>query len=129
MDFRTISHLFGIGQSTEVTIANHNASVTVDNLLSCYIRTPFDHEIKVIIQDFRDWWGFLQCGEAIDRTHIGNLAPPVSPVDYYNHKGFYSVVLQGVVDHQLQFWDINLGWPGKGHDGQAKSRVFGNSSL
>lgn len=70
-------------------------------------------------------WGFPQCGGAIDCTHTGILCPPDSPADYYNRKGFYSVILQGVVDHRLWFWDINVGWPGKVHD----ARVFGNSSL
>nr|XP_055057244.1 uncharacterized protein LOC129441619 [Misgurnus anguillicaudatus] len=125
VEFRTIAHLFAIGQSTAVTIANHVASVIVDKLLPLYIRTPSVDEVQIIIQGFRDRWGFPQCGGAIDGTHIGILAPPDCPADYYNRKGFYSVILQGVVDHRLPFWDINVGWPGKVHD----ARVFGNSSL
>ena len=125
VDFRTISHLFGIGQSTAVTIANHVAAVIVTEMLPLYIRMPSERELKDIIHGFRDRWGFPQCGGAIDGTHIGILAPPISPADYYNRKGFYSVILQGVVDHRLRFWDINVGWPGKVHD----ARVFGNSSL
>ncbi|XP_053497244.1 uncharacterized protein LOC128617975 [Ictalurus furcatus] len=125
VEFGTIPHLFGIGQSTAVTIGNHVASVIVNNLFSLYIRTPSEQEIKVIIQGFQDQWGFRQCGGAIDGTHIGILAPRDSPADYYSCKGFYSVILQGVVDHCLRFWNINVGWPGKVHD----ARVFGNSSL
>ncbi|XP_049910143.1 uncharacterized protein LOC126396249 [Epinephelus moara] len=125
VEFRTVSHLFGIGQSTVVIIANHVASVIADKMLPLYIRTPSEDEFKLIIQGFIDWWGFPQCGGVMDGTHIGILAPTDCPADYYNHKGFYSVILQGVVDHRLQFWDINVGWPGKVHD----ARVFGNSSL
>ncbi len=62
---------------------------------------------------------------AIDGTHIGILAPADDPADYYNRKGFHSLILQGVVDHKLKFWDINMGWPGKVHD----ARVLANSSL
>ncbi|RXN09833.1 nuclease HARBI1 [Labeo rohita] len=87
--------------------------------------TPSEQKFESIIQGFRDRWGFPQCGGAIDGTHIGILAPPVSSAGYYNWKGFYSVILQGVVDHRLMFWDINVGWPGKVHD----ARVFANSSL
>ncbi|KAI2644015.1 Protein ANTAGONIST OF LIKE HETEROCHROMATIN PROTEIN 1 [Labeo rohita] len=125
VEFRTISHLFGIGQSTAVSITNHVASAIVKNLLSLFIRTPSEQEFESIIQGFRDRWGFPQCGGAIDGTHIGILAPPVSSAGYYNWKGFYSVILQGVVDHRLMFWDINVGWLGKVHD----ARVFANSSL
>lgn len=81
-----------------------------------------------VIQGFCDCWGFPQCGGDIgdiDGAHSGILCPPDSPADYYNHKGFYSVILQGLVDHQIRFCDINVGWPGKVHD----TRVFGNSSL
>lgn len=123
--FQTISHLFGIGQSTAVTIANDVASAIVNKMLPLYIQTPSEEEFKLIIQGFRDKWGFPQCGGAIDRAHIGILAPNERPADYYNSKGFYSVILQGVVDHRLRFWDINVGWPGKLSD----ATVFGNSSL
>ncbi|KAI2647209.1 Protein ANTAGONIST OF LIKE HETEROCHROMATIN PROTEIN 1 [Labeo rohita] len=94
VEFRTISHLFGIGQSTAVSVTNHVASAIVKNLLSLFIRTPSEQEFESIIQGFRDRWGFPQCGGAIDGTHIGILAPPVSSADYYNRKGFYSVILQ-----------------------------------
>lgn len=125
VEFRTISHLFGIGQSTAVTITNQVAAVIVKFLLPVYIRTPSELEFESIIQGFRDRWGFPQCAGAIDGTHIGILAPPISSSDYYNRKGFFSVILQGVVDHRLMFWDINVGWPGKVHD----ARVLANSSL
>lgn len=71
VEFRTISHLFGIGQSTAVSITNHVASAIVKNLLSLFIRTPSEQEFESIIQGFRDRWGFPQCGGAIDGTHIG----------------------------------------------------------
>ena len=45
--------------------------------------------------------------------------------DYYNRKGWYSVILQAVVDHQYLFRDINVGWPGSVHD----ARVLAHSAL
>lgn len=124
-EHRTISDLFGIGQSTAVTVVNHVASMIVKHMMPSVIKRPSDAELKTIIQGFRDRWGFPQCAGAIDGTHIGILAPFESPGDYYNRKGFYSIILQGVVDHRLRFWDITVGWPGKVHD----ARVFANSSL
>lgn len=46
------------------------------------------------------------------------IAPCQTKADFYN-------LLQAVEDHKLQFWDIDVGWPGKVHD----ARVFANSSL
>ena len=47
------------------------------------------------------------------------------PVNYFNRKGFYSIVLQAVVDHKKKFLDICVGWPGSTHD----SRILTNSNL
>ena len=46
-------------------------------------------------------------------------------MDYYNRKGFYSIVLQAVIDSNGKFIDIFVGYPGSTHD----SRIFRNSSL
>ena len=35
---------------------------------------------------------------------------------YNSQKGDYSIILQGVVDHRMRSWDINVGRPGKIHD-------------
>lgn len=77
------------------------------------------------MQGYRDRWGFPQVAGAIDGTHIGILVPADDPTDNYNRKGFHSLILQGVVDHKLKLWDINVGWPGKVHD----ARVLANSTL
>lgn len=125
VEFRSIAHSFGIGLSTACTITNNITSLIVEKVAPEYLRSPSETDFKTIIQSFRDHWGFPHCGGAIDGTHIGILAPPENSGDYYNRKGFYSVILQGVVDHRLRFWDINVGWAGKVHD----ARVFANSSL
>ena len=62
---------------------------------------------------------------AIDGTHIPVLKPQESSSDYYNRKGFYSILIQAVVSSSGYFLDVNIGWPGKIHD----ARVLANSSL
>ena len=46
-------------------------------------------------------------------------------MDYYNRKGFYSIVLQAVIDSSGKFIDIFVGYPDSTHD----SRIFHNSPL
>ncbi|CAL9685020.1 unnamed protein product [Knipowitschia caucasica] len=123
--FRTISNLFGIGKSTAVTVTNEVCSAIASTLLPLFIKTPSLSEFRAIAQGFRDRWGFPQCAGAIDGTHIPIKAPQHAPSEYYNRKGFYSIILQGVVDYRLRFWDINVGWPGKVHN----ARVFSESSI
>ena len=125
VEFRTISHLFGVGLSTACNIVMRVTKVIAQVMRPQFIATPCEEEFKVIIQGYRDLYGFPQCGGAIDGTHIGTLAPSEFSSDYYNRKGFYSTILQAVVDHRLRFWSIYVGWPGRVHD----ARVFSNSSL
>ena len=63
--------------------------------------------------------------EAIYGSHIPIKAPQQFPMDYYNRKGFYSIVLQAVIDSSGKFIDIFVGYPGSTHD----SRIFHNSPL
>ena len=69
--------------------------------------------------------GISPVAGAIDGTHIPILKPTECPSDYYNRNGFYSILMQAVVDSQGRFIDVNIGWPGKVHD----ARVHANSTF
>ena len=62
---------------------------------------------------------------AIDGSHIAIKAPREHQTDYIKRKGFHSVILQAVCDHQLLFTNCFVGWPGSVHD----ARVFRNSQI
>ena len=47
------------------------------------------------------------------------------PQDYFNRKGYYSVILQAVCREDRRITDVYCGWTGKVHD----ARVFRNSDL
>ena len=40
---------------------------------------------------------------AIDGSHIPKIAPTHNPISYYCQKGFYSYLLQGLVDSKYKF--------------------------
>ncbi|KAG6940531.1 hypothetical protein G0U57_015934, partial [Chelydra serpentina] len=80
--------------------------------------------VQVILDGFAAM-GFPNCGGAIDGTHIPILGPGHQGSQYINRKGYFSMVLQALVDHKGRFTNINVGWPGKVHD----ARVFRNSGL
>ncbi|KAJ8927674.1 hypothetical protein NQ314_019830 [Rhamnusium bicolor] len=67
------------------------------------------------IESFRRY-GFPGIIGSIDRTHIKITAPKDSHVSYINRKGYHSVLLQGVCDHNKLFIDVYAGEAGSIHD-------------
>ena len=65
---------------------------------------------------FETAWGVLQSVGAIDGCHIPVQAPALNHTDYCNRKGWYSILLQAVVDNKYRFTNICVGGPGSVHD-------------
>ena len=61
----------------------------------------------------------------MERSHIPIIAPQEFHTDYFNRKGFHSIIIQAMVDHPYRFTDIYVGWPVKVHD----AHVLANSLL
>ena len=72
---------------------------------------------KTVAQDFEEKWNLPHCIGAIDGKHIAIRNPPGGASQYYNYKGFYSVVLMAVVDAHYRFLYVNVGATGSGSDG------------
>ena len=66
-----------------------------------------------VINEFETIWGFPQVVGAVNGSHIPILKPQGSPSDYFNCKGFYSILVQAVMDSSGKFIDVTIGWPGK----------------
>ena len=94
-------------------------------LMPKHIKWPQVDKLQEVIDVFEHKWGYPQCAGAIDGSHIPILAPQNFHTDYFNRKGWHSIILQGVVDGNYRFTDITVGWPGSVHD----ARVFSNSTL
>ena len=125
VEYRTLASLFGLGRSTVGEIVLETCEVVTKQLLSRYVSIPQDSRLREVVDGFEVRWGFPQVAGAIDGTHIPIICPVENPSDYYNRKGFYSIIMQGLVDFRGLFMDVYVGWPGKVHD----ARVFSNSSI
>ena len=124
-EYRTIAHLFGIARSTVCEVVQETCAATVKSSLHKYIEFPSGDKLDSLVDGFKTKWGVPPCVGAVDGCHIPIVSPAISRTDYYNRKGWYSIILQGVVDHSYQFMDINVGWTGSVHDAQ----VFSHSSV
>ena len=125
VEYRTIGHLFGISRASVCCIVRHVCENIVHVLMPKYIAWPKGELLKETVELFEHMWGYPQCAGAIDGSHIPIVAPEEFHTDYFNRKGWHSIILQGVVDARYRFTDINVGWPGSVHD----ARMFSNSQI
>lgn len=124
--YRSIGNRFGMGESTFSYALRDVTNVLITKFLAKKIVFPNTIlEINEITKEFKKIGRISNVIGAIDGSHIPIKAPHLFPVDYFNRKGFYSIVLQAVVDHEKKFLDICVGWPGFTHD----SRILINSNL
>lgn len=124
-EYRTIAHLFGVARCTVCVIVHDTCKAIVNVLLKTYIQFPQGAELSEVVEGFKNKWGMIQCAGSIDGCHIPVTPPALNHTDYYNRKGWYSVLVQAVVDHNYLFTDVCVGWPGSVHD----ARVLANSTI
>ena len=60
------------------------------------IRIPTGDNLKAVIEGFKEKLGFPQCVGVVDGTHIPIVSPVECPADYYNRKGWHSIIMQYV---------------------------------
>ncbi|CAM5131383.1 unnamed protein product [Natator depressus] len=118
---QSVGNQFGVGKSTVGAAVMQVANAIKDLLISRVVTLG---NVHVTVDGFAAM-GFPNCGGAIDGTHIPILAPEHQAGEYINHKGYFSIVLQALVDHKRHCTNINVGWPGKVHD----ARIFRKSGL
>ena len=115
-DFRTIGHLFGVSKSSVCLVTREVCQAIVTVLLPKYVRFPVNDSLKEVITRFIHKWGFPQCARVVDGTHIPIVSPQEYPANYFNRKGWHSILMQGTVNHLGHFVDIYIGWPRRVHD-------------
>ncbi|XP_071959857.1 uncharacterized protein [Antedon mediterranea] len=124
-EYRTLANMFGIAISTLCVLTRQVVSALLNHqFFQRYISLPQGDRLDRVIEGFSRK-GFPQCAGAIDGTHLPIIGPSNNKADYHNRKGWYSIILQAVVDHKYRFTDVYAGWPGRTHD----ARVFAHSDL
>uniref|UniRef100_A0A8C4VE01 DDE Tnp4 domain-containing protein n=1 Tax=Gopherus evgoodei TaxID=1825980 RepID=A0A8C4VE01_9SAUR len=119
--YRSVGNQFGMGKSTVGAAVMQVAKAIIKLLLRKIVTLG---NVQVIVDGFAAM-GFPNCGGVIDGTHIPILALEHQGNHYINRKGYFTMVLQALVDHKGCFTNIYVGWPGRVHD----ARVFRNTTL
>ena len=106
-EYQTIGHLFGVARSTICVVVHEVCKPVVKVLQPKYIQFPTGDQLQTILAGFEELWNIPQCVGAIDGSHMPVLAPTGNHTDYYNCKGWYSVLVQGTVAF-VPYWRLSV---------------------
>ncbi|XP_064475534.1 putative nuclease HARBI1 [Ornithodoros turicata] len=119
---RTVANLFGVSRSFVNIVYREFCAQIVSKLEAQFVKLPTDAELPEHLRRFEAVTGFPQGFGALDGCHIEVCPPKDQGSDYYNYKGWYSVILLAIADHTYKFSYVNVGSPGRNHDSAVLQR-------
>lgn len=99
-EYRSIADMFGVGIATVCIIVRQVTSAIVERLYHRFVSLPSGQRLDDTITAFKDRC-YPQCAGAIGGTHIPIAPPRDHPDHYLNKRGWHSVILQAVVNHDV----------------------------
>lgn len=123
---RSAGDFSGVSISTACRVVKR-VSAAIAALRPEIIKMPENfEECKIVMEGFHAMYGFPRVIGCIDGTHIRIQSPGGEHAEVYrNRKGYFSLNVQVVCNHQLKAVDIVARWPGSAHD----ATIFDHSSL
>ncbi|KAL3699248.1 hypothetical protein R1sor_017270 [Riccia sorocarpa] len=125
MTYFNVADRFGIGTSTVQEFMEDVVDAIISVMGPRYLVWPSGEDMEQVSQGFMRKVGLPNWQGAIDGTHIRLRQGPFGgnkSRDYYNRKGWYSVVLQAIYDSNGIFLDMSTGMPGCVHDSRVVTR-------
>ena len=118
----TIGEMCGLAKSTVCVIVTETCSAIIntlwDDTVKKYFPTSRD-DFKESMVKFGEEWQFPYAFAAVDGSHLPIKRPKggaQAMKQYFNFKGFYSIVLMALVDAEYRFIWPSVGAPGNTHD-------------
>ena len=118
----TIGEMCGLAEATVCTIVSETCKVVADTVWNDTVKKhfPSSHEdFKHSMEKFGGEWQFPYAFLAVDGSHLPIKCPnggAQAMKQYFNFKGFYSIVLMALVDAEYRFIWASVGAPGNMHD-------------
>lgn len=129
-NYQTLSWMFRIGKSTARKVVLETGDIIWKKLKDIYVSEPNEQQFSMISDEFYKKWNFPNVCGALDGKHFAVQCPPNSGSQYYNYKGFYSIVLMAVCDANYKFTMVDVGSTGSENDASIlRSSSFGDKIL
>lgn len=88
-----IAHLFGVIITTVCRCVQEFCAAAEMLLVPEQIRFPDEGRFGEMVVHIENRWGLPHCVGAIDGSHIHIISPQNYHTDYFNHKGWHSIIL------------------------------------
>jgi hypothetical protein len=119
--YPSLSYDFRMARTTISSLRGHSTKFSEE-----VIPIPNTHEEwRPIAEEFEIRWNVPHACGALDGKHIALRKPRRSGSEYYNYKGFFSIVLMALVDANFRFLWIDVG----GHGHMSDAQLYNNSEL
>ena len=113
---QNIANLYKTGLSTSQAAVSQFTTTMKSLLLKKFIRWPSANIMDKFVTEFQNLHNIPYAVGAVDSSHIPIFVPRLHAAEYYNRKGFHSILLQSVVSSKCLLWDFDIGWAGSMHD-------------
>ena len=111
--YASLHYQFRVSVPSICRIVPEICDVIYNTLKSEYLKFPESEEDWLkIATGFEEKWQLPHCVGAADGKHIRIIHPPKSGSEFYNYKGFFSIVLMAVVDADYNFIFADVGCQG-----------------
>ncbi|XP_025425061.1 protein ALP1-like [Sipha flava] len=116
MSFRALEFLFKRHHYTIGKIVEDVCVAIWNQLFTKHMPIPNKENYLKISSTFEVLWNFPHVVGCLDGKHLRVKCPEKSGSMFFNYKGYYSIVLQGVADANYKFIFVDVGAYGKQSD-------------
>lgn len=115
--YQDLRYAFRVGVSTIKSIVQRTMKILWEVLQPIHLGMVDSEDFHQISDDFFEKTGMPHVLGAIDGRHVPIIKPPKTGSRFRNYKGYYSMVLQAVVDAYYRYIFIDVGGRGSQSDG------------
>lgn len=101
-EYRVIGQVFGYHKSTICKIVRKVCDAILNHLMPVFVKMPDAADCEKISAEFEHICGIPQIILVIDGSHIPVRPSELGKSDFFNRKGWPSIVLQAVVDYAFR---------------------------